>query len=123
MTRQELFDTVAEHLLKQNAKSERYDTWSKGPLCAFRDEVGRTCAVGCLIPYGLIREADQCETIHSPQIYAVLKELGLSEHLDLLGALQRVHDMREPSAWRSSLRAVADKQGLSATVLEEVTRV
>jgi len=43
-TQQEIFDTVATHLLKQNDKS--LDSYGE---CRYRAEDGNMCAVGCLI--------------------------------------------------------------------------
>lgn len=50
MTNQEIFDTVATHLLRQNARSmgprtdPRFGTLSRG--CAYRGDGGLRCAIG-----------------------------------------------------------------------------
>ncbi len=45
MTKQEIFDKVATHLLTQNEKALN----SVGG-CVYRTDKGLKCAVGCLIP-------------------------------------------------------------------------
>ena len=44
MKEQEVFDRVARHLLKQNAKA----TSPRGG-CSYRTKEGLSCAVGCLL--------------------------------------------------------------------------
>lgn len=49
MTKQEMFDKVAEHLLKQGGPA-----WDN--MCMYRAPNGRKCAAGCLIPDNLYRK-------------------------------------------------------------------
>ena len=44
-TAQEVFDTVSQHLLTQNAES-----LSDSGMCVYRSPEGFSCAAGCLIP-------------------------------------------------------------------------
>ena len=53
-TAQEVFDHVAEHLLKQGKRSlsalEEGSEYSYSSGCSYRGVNGTSCAVGCLIP-------------------------------------------------------------------------
>lgn len=127
-TRQQLFDKVAGHLLKQGKRSETAD----GNLCKYRNGNFR-CAVGCLIPDELycpqidfdsrvdgtagaamttIPEDDSDALLHQ-----ILWEAGVAaDGLKLLLDLQQVHDNSEVEQWRQ-LRQVATRWNLSKEVL------
>lgn len=47
MTNQEIFDTVAVHLLTQNKRATKANC---STTCQYRTSEGLKCAVGCLIP-------------------------------------------------------------------------
>lgn len=84
MTNQETFDRVAEHLLKQDAKSLRHGA------CAYRGDAGLKCAVGCLISdedyeYGI----EGCG-VWSTRLLEWCHRNGYSAAL--LSHLQQVHD-------------------------------
>lgn len=119
MTAQEVFDTVALHLLTQNAKSmlppdEDFET------CAYRSPDGRKCAVGCLIPDD--KYDDRVERLNIEEVADLLGgDTGelLLDHEDLLDALRQVHDDYDPERWRDELRVVATEQSLSLAVLEQ----
>lgn len=112
---QELFDTVATHLLTQKKRA----TNTHG--CAYRGENGLKCAVGCLIP----------DSKYDPELEgscasarAVAKAAGLrGEQQRLLAEkLQAVHDDDHPSTWHGALHRVAAEFNLKTTVLDS-TRV
>lgn len=69
MTRQEIFNTVADHLLAQGRPAMRIGT----KMCAYRSADGATCAVGCLIP----------DTHYTPEM----------EGTDFLGLVSRYDDL------------------------------
>jgi hypothetical protein len=110
VTNQEVFDTVARHLLRQGRQSVGY----RG--CAYRGPNGLRCAIGCLIPDREYAAAMEGSGIHGP-VEAVLRARKVN--LSLAYDLQVVHDNRAPSNWRIALRGVADNYRLSLAVLEE----
>lgn len=124
MTKQELFDKVATHLLKQRRVSRLTNSGS----CAYRGVEGTSCAIGCLIPDELYEKNMEGSSIrilmmHRPDI----QELIGKGNVELASRLQRIHDSvsiyRTDSAailvsWASQLREVAHNLGLSTAVLD-----
>lgn len=96
MTPQEIFDTVAKHLITQGQQSQRDDG-----TCLYRGPGGLKCAVGVLIPddvYTRKMELDDLgETgngVHG-LLYRHAHVLPgyFSENVRLLSRLQNVHDL------------------------------
>lgn len=136
-TTQEIFDTVARHLLTQKARSEcliDFDgEMAKG--CAYRTPDGLMCAVGCLIPddlydpiienvavQGVMAVAKMKDTAPSyVKLFNILVELGMAtdDKMKLLSNLQRTHDQCPPDQWRQALRNIAINRGLSPAVLDD----
>ena len=123
-TKQETFDTVAKHLLTQNAKAENTDEY--GSLCAYRAADGKRCAAGCLIPDELYSEDMEKHYVainfgpsegQPTPPGKVIVELG--HDLELVHALQKIHDRTvDVSTWRDQLRRLATSLGLSTEVLD-----
>lgn len=119
MTAQEIFDTVAKHLLTQNQKCV------KDMVCQYRHN-GLKCAVGCLISdedYRPEIEGFNIETIlqledKESNAYQILCKIGLI-HTNLLKSLQFIHDYMEVKSWKSELSKLASKLSLSDSVLKE----
>jgi hypothetical protein len=129
LTDQEMFDTVARHLLKQREISEMCDG-----TCAYRGPNGLKCAVGCLIPdkdyegryegialYGegsvkLEKQADESDLFQ----YIVTE---ISDNFNLVAALQELHDSERVNAWPNCLRALASDWDLSYAVVDELDPV
>lgn len=112
MNNQEVFVKVAVHLLTQNLKS-RETPWG-GP-CRYRGYDNTKCAVGCLIPdelYSTDMEGKGVTGLSFQYPY-----LGLSEHVELLDSLQKMHDFFEPHEWMRELRSIADKHNLNPGIL------
>lgn len=113
-TEQEVFDQVAEHLLKQNEQSFR------GSICAYRGEHGLKCAAGCLIADDEYSEEwddeewDECGINWSE---LVNKGLASPAHATLVSKLQAVHDGYSQDYWKSQLAKVADYFKLNTQVL------
>lgn len=110
-TAQEIFDTVKQHLLTQNARSENgYST-----LCMYRGIEGRKCAVGCLID-----DEDYDPKFEGRTVRSLLAEHKLPEPLatefqrneNLLTSLQDIHDGLKIEDWSSELHRVAAEHGL-----------
>lgn len=110
MTRQETFNTVKEHLLRQNAKSQCPNPeWREGDLmCAYRGEGGRRCAAGCLIPDTLYRRGMEGKT--SFTLRKLFEELG--HNVELVDRLQQCHDSVPVEDWAAKLRDIAEVEGL-----------
>jgi hypothetical protein len=113
MSAQDIFDHVAEHLMKQGDRA-----WDAGrEMCRYRDNQGRACAVGCLIPtaaYKLSFEGADVDQLLYGRIGPRSGLHVLRKHEDLLRALQRVHDDGEVADWPPRLREVANLFGLKA---------
>jgi hypothetical protein len=96
MTAQEIFDSVVNHLLTQNAQSQN----SRGS-CRYRGPNGTKCAVGHLIP----------DEVYHPDMEGRLVgafDFGISpEHYNLLRGLQGVHDFHPVEEWEQQLKRVA----------------
>lgn len=82
-SKQEIFDTVVNHLHKQGKPAE------VGNTCRYRTEDGLMCAVGCLIP----------DDKYKPEMeghvaYDILRILPpeVAEHIEMLDDLQWIHD-------------------------------
>jgi hypothetical protein len=116
MNRQDVFNTVAKHLLAQNARSENRDADPSSNTCMYRGTDGMKCAIGCLIPdevyeprmekHGVGRLLDGF-----PQIG---KLLGVEEPDDryFLAELQEIHDVSLPGEWRADLVGFAHAHNL-----------
>jgi hypothetical protein len=104
MTAQELFDTVATHLITQNKQS-----LSPDGVCKYRGAGGLKCAIGVLIPDDKYKTWMDCG---GNALHLVLETIGLGEHFYLCRKLQVVHDATEPHEWRGELSNVAAKFGL-----------
>jgi hypothetical protein len=108
MNAQEIFDTVKNHLLKQNAKSVNEEM----DICAYRSPDGLKCAIGCLISdkeYSPTMEGLGVEDLSLD--FPVLEERFI-DHSDLLDSLQKVHDRYTTREWPEQLRNVAKNHNL-----------
>ena len=114
MTKQEIFDRVARHLLTQKKHAMVNDA------CVYRTPDGLKCAIGCLIPNELYTpeiegySATKCQVVH------VLLKVGIS-CIAFLNELQIVHDTYDVDDWAPQLRRVAVKQKLSYAVIDELS--
>lgn len=114
MTNQQIFDTVAAHLLKQRKKS------LKDGLCVYRSGHKASsrvrCAIGCLIKDEFYHKRIEDNTPDIPKVLKALKDSGIGRmtplKMDLLHSLQRVHDSYEPREWDARLRGCAAIYGL-----------
>lgn len=116
LTKQEVFDLAAAHLLKQNKKAEY-----RHGMCQYRGPDNTMCAVGALIPDAEYRDSMEDNDVDDlfEKFGDVMKSSGLDqdEHSPLLGALQEVHDYSEVEDWPDELLLVARAYELSAEVL------
>jgi hypothetical protein len=103
--KQELFDTVAGHLLRQHEKS----TIMGGNSCQYRGHDGLKCAVGILIKddyYTYHVEGQNVRDIID-QVNGSLGRKLTNDEVSLLNNLQSVHDNADVDHWPVSLKEVA----------------
>lgn len=110
---QTVFNQVATHLLTQNKQSLSHKR-AGFDACRYRGPRGLKCALGCLIADGEYKRSFEGEAWDGLVDAAKVP----SAHLDLLTALQEVHDESLPEEWREKLRGVAKLFGLKTKVLE-----
>lgn len=119
MNNQELFDTIANHLLTQNQKS-----LSSQGTCVYKSALGLSCAVGCLLKdkdttdYEGIGVDDLRNALmdrNHKNLYQDLLSVGIpdtDEAFNLLAELQVIHDSFQPVKWQYHLKVLAEQQGL-----------
>lgn len=113
-TEQQVFDQVATHLKKQNARSVRPGS----NTCVYRSPTGLMCAAGCLI----------AESEYSSEFD---NEYGLSwfelvsasvaprTHSNLISGLQSAHDMHQHiDDVLSAVKALGKQYSLDTSVLD-----
>ncbi len=111
-TKQEVFDIVFKHLLKQGRKS--MGDHNGIDKCLYRSPDGAKCAAGALIP-------DECYTPKMeglPWASLVFDAKVPERHSDLISSLQFVHDRSEPCHWYDRLENVASRFGLTIPEIE-----
>ncbi len=109
MSPQELFDTVATHLLTQRKPAMARDAGGS-ETCCYRTEDGRKCAAGCLIPDDVdVRTFNDLPWYQVPQELKV--KLGLVDLGKEIHELQKIHD--DPINW---------KCGVISRLLKEFTQ-
>ena len=126
MTDQEVFDTVARHLLTQGRKSyltteqkesmkQRYMLHDTTILvCAYRGADGCKCAAGVLIPDGSYSvEMEGCNVSEN-----IVSRALPTFSLGFVATLQRIHDHSPVETWWDWLKVCADRNNLSTGVLD-----
>lgn len=122
MNHQDLFDKVADHLLTQGARSINLIDVSGDMGCAYRGEDGLKCAIGALIPDEFYSRHIEGKGVGSFAVKEVLLRCGVGTDrstLDLLKALQDMHDKEDPFCWRKSLIYLADSFNLDPSRAKE----
>jgi len=107
MNKQEVFDTVVNHLRQQGKKA--FD--QRLGRCLYRTEDGLKCAVGCLIPdneYSRMMENRSHLNVDSPTLQKIIDQ----GNYELLISLQRVHDALNAQEWEQGFQRVATRFGL-----------
>ena len=112
LTKQEIFNTVRDHLLTQGTRST-----NKRGRCAYRGEDGARCAVGALIPDHLYDPTLEDLGVWSTFLDSVMYECGVPSELraddKMVGQLQRIHDRTLPEDWSYELTRLAEREGLT----------
>jgi hypothetical protein len=118
-TAQDIFDTVALHLITQGRRA------IAGTYCRYRAPNGDRCAIGVLISDEVYNQKMEGQSVRGNRKYL---PTSLQDHMALLVNLQDLHDdvnlcCRETMTvfnqklLKSALATVADVHGLSARVL------
>lgn len=111
MDRQDVFDRVARHLLRQGRKAEDPET----KICRYRASDGSKCAIGCLIPdekYEDWMEGNVIRNLVEDDRFPFPEWRGDSNG-EFLQRLQRIHDSYTTDKWAEKLQAFALERGLS----------
>lgn len=115
MELREIFDKVKEHLLTQNAQSLGAVNEFGDPVCQYRSDDGKMCAVGCLIPDNLYRIELEGRNVTDDTILAVLNDAGILSEKDIyrysqknmmLSDLQVLHDHTNVENWPEGLDVI-----------------
>ena len=118
MNRQEVFDTVAAHLLKQGAKSRGI---LNGEMeCKYRGHGGLKCAIGILIKDECYSRDLEGKTPCGIAVMDALRNSGIDvQAFDrrFLEELQWIHDLRPPKEWARALERFAVDESLNADVV------
>lgn len=107
MTAQEVFDTVAKHLLAQGARAS-----ADNGECLYRGPNGTKCAVGCLLA-----DEEYNSDMEGNSVWGIELPERLKVHAGLLSDLQALHDGSSPETWKAELAHFAKVEGLSCAVL------
>lgn len=108
-TLQDIFDQASNHLLKQNKKArEEYST-----TCRYRTNDGLMCAVGCLISDDEYSHSFEGKSLQQLDEVNWERDLALdNDVIDLLDAMQEIHDGCGTREWRRELKKLAFDNGL-----------
>jgi hypothetical protein len=120
LTRQEIFDKVATHLLTQGRRSMN----EAGISCAYRGEDGLKCAIGVLIPDDQYKPSFEGYSVdggfHGETILNAANVAWDDRHF--AGELQGIHDKVRPEDWARELHLVAAKFHLSTDAIAKLGR-
>lgn len=106
-TAQQVFDQVAEHLLRQGKAS----TGELG--CQYRGDNGLMCAAGCLMS-----DEEYKRSFEESAWGYLVKRRGITAvHEELICRLQDVHDQCSADGWHNTLLGVAADHNLSPAVV------
>lgn len=119
MDDQQIFDTVAKHLLEQGEKSEGPDPSSDdGTTCLYRGPNGLKCAAGCLIPDEMYSPKLEGLNVNAVTMRKLFEAIGITS-IRLVRDFQIIHDVHAAKDWPDCLRRLAKNRRLSPAVLED----
>lgn len=121
MNKQETFTKVANHLLKQWARS----VGLRG-ACKYRGKDGLMCAIGCLIPRSKYQPALEGKSVNSSIVRRALMLNPYEDkpdpegyfHNQWLSDLQTIHDSGDIEDWPVQLANFAYRHNLDTTGIE-----
>lgn len=127
LSNQEIFNKVVTHLRAQGRKAVSYFD----SRCKYRAPDGAKCAVGCLIADEHYRNEYDYGTASYNHVRTMLVASGIdvaldnvsgsaaqSQTMELLRALQFVHDLKDVGKWESEFRGVASTFNLTVPARE-----
>ena len=110
-----VFDTVAEHLLKQGKRCVGDIIHANS--CMYRNNEGLKCAAGCLIP-----DDQYTPYIEGKSWNRLVRENKVSYNCCILICdLQNIHDVDDPKYWLSKLHEIAKNKNLDTSKLPPLT--
>lgn len=116
-TKQEVFDTVCDHMLAQNKRAQD----EGGGRCWYR-QGDLKCAVGCLIPddqYSSDLEAGGVQTLAMDDVLRFgIVDLNEDETVHFLSRLQQIHDRVSVEYWTTALAEFATLNNLDCVMGE-----
>ena len=116
ITKQDIFNTAANGLLKQGKKS------GDGFSCFYRGPNGLKCAIGMLIPDELYKARFEGQSAGESGVINVLIKIGVPntiEYANFLENLQGVHDDYHTDKWDRELVNFAHHYGLNPLPMYE----
>lgn len=114
MNRQDIFNTVATHLLTQNRRAMGPTSDSAMYACVYRGPDGLKCAAGVLIKDEHYKPELENNNVHSEIVKeALTASLGEGLEFGFINALQIVHDSYNPCDWPVQLQEFAIANGLT----------
>lgn len=115
MNKQEIFDRVKTHLLRQGKRSLG-TVHSEGRVPRYKNDEGLTCAIGYLLDPDAYSEEFEGQAVTEPMVEEALRKSGVVPENDddyaLLRDLQAVHDISPPEWWERKLWDIAQNFGL-----------
>lgn len=119
MDRQDVFNTVAEHLIQQGEESMSY-----AGKCAYRGRNGTMCAIGCLIPDSAYELSIENKTAKSVEVQETLPfRVASVADSDFLHDLQLAHDCKLRHGgllvWYEEMLQVAADFDLDTTFIQK----
>lgn len=131
MYKQDTFNIVAEHLLKQGDRAA-----ADGSMCLYRAPDGKKCAFGVLIPdelydpilenttvdhiFGRIGNPRVSNSVKYEEVTVKIREhIGPidSEEIEFLRKLQQIHDTTPPEYWDLQLAMIAGEYTLTVNAI------
>ena len=124
-TLQETFDFIVNHLAQQKTAARSVTGGCKYLI----EETGQKCAVGCLLSTEMAKECDAwpgdtsiAEVWDRAKDELSVSGLGEHESIDFYEAMQGAHDDEvEAKELKQRLREVADRYGLNADSVDNIT--
>ncbi len=112
---EQVFVQCARHLLTQRKQSRRINLGSREETCAYRSEDGTLCcAAGCFISdsqYNPEFEHKSWEALYEGHVVP-------DNHMDLIQALQYIHDENPPEMWPRELIRMAVSHNFSLVTVQ-----
>lgn len=122
VVKQDIFDKVATHLLKQNKRCEgdvQLVDGSNYHGCLYRGPNSLKCAAGCLIPDEDYKPELEGHSIDEDAPYSLISEYFMEKYeynkeiIRFIKELQVIHDCSYVEDWKSELKNRAKREGLT----------